>query len=144
MSLEDNKALARGLIEAFDREDFAAFGRLLAPGFRYHQNGRVEDGVEGWSAMARRVYAAWQPHRLEIDDVIAEGDRVVLRMTAHDRHVGPYRGLPETGREITWSVIFIFKIAGDRIAEIWRAGDDVVRFEQLGLRVVAPDGTTSR
>jgi predicted ester cyclase len=138
---DENTKLARDLIRAFDAEDFDSFERLLAPGFRYHQNGRVEEGTDGWSAMARRVYAAWQPHRLEIDDEIAAGDRVVLRMTAHDRHVGPYRGLPETGREIAWSLIFIFRMADGRIAEIWRCGDDVVRFEQLGLRVVAPEGT---
>jgi predicted ester cyclase len=136
MTLEDNKVLARRLIRSFDEEDFEAMGELLAPSFRYHQNGKIEEGADGFRAMMRRVYLAWQPHRLEIEDEIAEGDRVVLRMTAYDTHSGPYRGLPATGAELTWSLMFIFRIAGGRIAEIWRAGDDVVRFEQVGLTVV--------
>lgn len=137
-SPDENKAIARRLIRAFDDEDLDAFSQLLAPDFRYRQNGKTEEGVEGFRAMARRVYAAWKPHRLEIADEIAEGDRVVLRMVAHDTHSGPYRGLAPTGAELTWSLMFIFLIVDGRIREIWRAGDDVVRFEQVGLRVVAP------
>ena len=133
---DQNKAVARRLIRAFDDENFELMGDLLSPDFRYHQNGRVEEGADGFRDMMRRVYAAWQPHRIEIDDEIAEGDRVVFRMTAYDTHVGPYRGLPATGRELTWSLIFVFRVVGGRIVEIWRAGDDVVRFEQVGLRVV--------
>ena len=136
MTLEQNKALARRLIRAFDDEDFAAMGELLSADFRYHQNGKVAEGADGFRDMMRRVYAAWQPHRLETEDEIAEGDRVVLRLTAYDTHVGPYRGLPATGAELKWSLMFIFRIARSRIVEIWRCGDDVVRFEQVGLEIV--------
>jgi len=135
---EGNKELARRLIRAFDDEDFEVMGKLLAPDFRYHQNGKVEEGADGFRAMMRRVYAAWQPHRIVIEDEIAEGDRVVFRMTAYDTHSGPYRGVAATGAELTWSLMFIFRVANGRIAEIWRAGDDVVRFEQVGLRIVGP------
>lgn len=130
--------LARRLIRAFDDEDFSVMGELLSTDFRYHQNGKVEEGAEGFRAMMRRVYAAWQPHRIDIEDEIAEADRVVFRMTAYDTQSGPYRGVPATGAQLKWSLIFIFRIARGRIAEIWRAGDDVVRFEQVGLRIVGP------
>jgi hypothetical protein len=138
VTIEENKVLARRLIRAFDDEDFSVMGELLSTDFRYHQNGKVEEGAEGFRAMMRRVYAAWQPHRIDIEDEIAEADRVVFRMTAYDTQSGPYRGVPATGAQLKWSLIFIFRIARGRIAEIWRAGDDVVRFEQVGLRIVGP------
>jgi predicted ester cyclase len=134
--IERNKIVARRLIRAFDDENFEVMGDLLSPDFRYHQNGKIEEGANGFRAMMKRVYAAWQPHRLVIDDEIAEGDRVVLRMTAYDTHSGIYRGVPATGAELKWSVMFIFRMAHGQIAEIWRAGDDLVRFEQVGLEVV--------
>ncbi|TMB75316.1 MAG: nuclear transport factor 2 family protein [Chloroflexi bacterium] len=46
------------MIRAFDDEDFEVMGKLLAPDFRYHQNGKVEEGADGFRAMMRRVYAA--------------------------------------------------------------------------------------
>ena len=54
-----------------------------------------------------------------VGDLIAEGDKVVMRNSVTGTHQGEYRGLPPTGNSITYNEIFIFRFAGGRIAEMW-------------------------
>jgi len=136
MDLTENKAVARRWIQAFDDEDVEALAALVTPDFTYHQMVTPLRGPAELVAMARRVYAAWQPHRFEIHDEIAEGDRVVLRMTAHDTHVGIYQGIHGTGAQIVWDVVFIFQIRDGKVAEIWRTADDMARIRGVGAKVV--------
>jgi steroid delta-isomerase-like uncharacterized protein len=68
-----------------------------------------------------------------IEDVIAEGDKVVSRTTVTGTHRGEYRGLPPTGKSITYDEIFIFRFAGGRIAEIWGVVDVFAQMNQLGV-----------
>jgi hypothetical protein len=68
-----------------------------------------------------------------VEDVIAEGDKVVARNTVTGTHQGEYKGLPPTGKSISYSEIFIFRFAGGRIAEIWRVVDVLAQMKQLGM-----------
>jgi steroid delta-isomerase-like uncharacterized protein len=68
-----------------------------------------------------------------IEDVIAEGDKVVSRNTVTGTHQGEYRGLPPTGKSVTYNEIFIFRFAGGRIAEIWGVVDVFSQMKQLGV-----------
>jgi hypothetical protein len=68
-----------------------------------------------------------------VEDVIAEGDKVVSRNTVTGTHQGEYRGLPPTGKSVTYNEIFIFRFAGGRIAEIWGVVDVSSQMQQLGV-----------
>jgi steroid delta-isomerase-like uncharacterized protein len=68
-----------------------------------------------------------------VEDVIAEGDKVVSRNTVTGTHQGEYRGLPPTGKPITYNEIFIFRFANGRIAEIWGVVDVFSQMQQLGV-----------
>jgi steroid delta-isomerase-like uncharacterized protein len=68
-----------------------------------------------------------------VEDVIAEGDKVVSRNTVTGTHQGEYRGLPPTGKSVTYNEIFIFRFAGGRIAEIWGVVDVFSQMKQLGV-----------
>jgi hypothetical protein len=68
-----------------------------------------------------------------VEDVIAEGDKVVSRNTVTGTHQGEYRGLPPTGKSVTYNEIFIFRFAGGRIAEIWGVVDVFSQMQQLGV-----------
>jgi predicted ester cyclase len=68
-----------------------------------------------------------------VEDVIAEGDKVVSRNTVTGTHQGEYRGLPPTGKSVTYHEIFIFRFAGGRIAEIWGVVDVFSQMKQLGV-----------
>ncbi len=54
-----------------------------------------------------------------VDDLIAEGDRVVLRTTARATHQGDFEGIPRTGRVVEFTGLVVYRIAGDKIAESW-------------------------
>ena len=67
-----------------------------------------------------------------VEDLIAEGDRVVSRNTVTGTHQGEYMGLAPTGKSITYKEIFIFRFAGGRIAETWGVVDVFSQMKQLG------------
>jgi predicted ester cyclase len=74
-----------------------------------------------------------------VEDVIAEGDRVVVRWTNSGRHSGPFLGIPPTGRSFTMAGIDIYRIENHRLAEHWHVVDQLTMLQQLGL-VPSPDG----
>ncbi|MEO3858200.1 ester cyclase [Acrocarpospora sp. B8E8] len=81
-----------------------------------------------WAVLLR----AFPDIHVAVEDVIAEGDKVVFRNTVTGTHQGEYRGLPPTGKSVTYHEIFIFRFAGGRIAEIWGVVDVFSQLRQLG------------
>jgi steroid delta-isomerase-like uncharacterized protein len=82
-----------------------------------------------WSVLLR----AFPDLHVTVEDVIAEGDKVVARNTVTGTHQGEYKGLPPTSRSIIYNEIFIFRFAGGRIAEIWGVVDVLAQMKQLGM-----------
>jgi steroid delta-isomerase-like uncharacterized protein len=70
---------------------------------------------------------------LTIEDLIAEGDKVVMRASVTGTHQGEYMGLPPTGKSITYNEIFIWRLAGGRITEMWGVVDVFSQMKQLGV-----------
>jgi predicted ester cyclase len=65
--------------------------------------------------------------------VLAEGDKVVCRNTVTGTHRGEYMGVPPTGRTVTYSEIFIFRLVDGRVAETWGVVDVLSQMKQLGV-----------
>jgi steroid delta-isomerase-like uncharacterized protein len=84
-----------------------------------------------------RLHRAFPDLHVTIEDLIAEGDKVVARNTVTGTHQGEYMGLPPTGRSITYNEIFIVRFADGRIAETWGVVDVLSQLRQLGA---APAG----
>jgi predicted ester cyclase len=72
-----------------------------------------------------------------LDDVIAAGDRVVVRYTVRSTYRGGYLDLPPRDQEVRETGIIIFRLAGGRIAETWLEGNDLEVAQQLGGRVTS-------
>ncbi len=70
---------------------------------------------------------------MTIEDIIAEGDRVIVRWSSQSTHQGELAGLPPTYRQVTNSGINIFRIANGRIAEVWDIMDRMWLWQQLGV-----------
>ena len=68
-----------------------------------------------------------------VDDVIAEGDRLVVRWTNAGSHSGEFLGIPATGRPFEFAGIDIYRIENDRMAEHWHVVDQLSMLGQLGL-----------
>ena len=80
---------------------------------------------------AKQFNVAFANIRHVVADIIAEGDRVVMRTLDHATHVGEFRGHPATGRNVSFEMIAIYRIAGDRIEEIWELIDLPSLLQQL-------------
>lgn len=88
----------------------------------------------------RTAEAAFPRYELIVDDIIAEGDKVVLRATARGTHEGEFAGIPPTGRDVEFAAIIIYRIEDGLIAETWIQADMVGLLQQLGA-LPLPDTT---
>lgn len=144
VTLDENKALAKRFIEeVFVRQDERAADELTAPDFVPHSWPGVEPGVENLKVAQRRVSAGLEDARMTIEDVIGEGDKVVVRLTSHGRHAGDFMGIPASGKGYDISEIHIFRIADGKVAEHWRDADLLGMLRQLGA-LPMPAATGSR
>jgi predicted ester cyclase len=86
---------------------------------------------------------------LTVEDVVAEGEKVVVRTTARGTMKGDFLGMKPTGKTATWTEIHIGRYAGGKVAEHWATIDQLGMLQQLGLvatpeqQVVAPGGVTN-
>jgi len=96
----------------------------------------VPTGATGAQAL-KQVWAvllrAFPDLHVAVEDVIAEGDKVVARNTVTGTQQGEYRGLPPTGKSVAYNEIFVVRFAGSRIAEIWGVVDVLSQMKQLGM-----------
>jgi steroid delta-isomerase-like uncharacterized protein len=95
-------------------------------------------GREGLRDRVSALVSALEPH-FTVEDVIAEGDRVVVRWHHSGTHVGTFLGIPATGKSFDIAGIDIYRVAADRLAEHWHVVDQLAMLIQLGL-VPAPAG----
>jgi predicted ester cyclase len=76
--------------------------------------------------------------KVTVDDIIAEGDKVVARATGQGTHLGEYMGIPPTGKRIKVSWIAIYRIADGKLAEHWQQIDELGLRQQLGAVLTLP------
>ncbi|HEX5164300.1 MAG TPA: ester cyclase [Thermomicrobiales bacterium] len=132
MSVEANKALIRRYFETWNANDVDALDDIIAADAIDHM---AYEGQQAGRAGYRDFYATWHSafpgFRAEIEDMIAEGDRVATRWTFRGRHLGEYNGIAPTGREIVYTAVSIQRIADGRVAEEWYVGDTYEFMRQL-------------
>src|SRR5690348_13944622 len=96
--LERNKRVAREFIDrVFVHGDPAAIDELAAENFTARTFGPQPVGRDALKAALPRVAAGIRDPEFRIDDVIAEGDRVAVRLTSSATHIGPFMGVPASG-----------------------------------------------
>lgn len=116
--LDKNKELIRRWIE-FSNTGFAgSLDDFISPDYVGHLGATTMDRDE-LERVERQFYAAFPDARHAINDLIAEGDRVVLRTTARATHQGRFEGLDPTGRFVEFTGLVVYRIADGRIAESW-------------------------
>ena len=71
--------------------------------------------------------------RFTVEDMIAEGDRVVVRWTGSGTHVGEFMGIPPTGKSFTIAGIDVYRLHDGKMAEHWHVVDQLALLQQLGL-----------
>ncbi|WP_426997426.1 ester cyclase [Pseudarthrobacter sp. N5] len=141
MTTEDNKAIVLRFYAEIDAGNIEAMDELVAEDYVDHNPPfpGLPAGREGLK-QAFRIFWTATPGRHEIEDQLAEGDKVATRLTATGRHEGDLPGpLPATGKNLRETAVAIHRIADGRIAEHWSNRDDLGLMHQLGVISLAGD-----
>jgi steroid delta-isomerase-like uncharacterized protein len=89
-------------------------------------------GAQRLKEVFGRLHRAYPDLHVTVEDVIAEGDKVVSRNSVTGTHQGEYMGIPPTGKSVTYNEIFIVRFVNGRIAETWGVVDVLSQMRQLG------------
>ena len=143
MSSEANKALVRRFVEAFNAGDLDGVAAVFAPNAVVHNSGAPDPlNLEGFRQLAAVFLAAFPGGQHSIDDMIAEGDKVVTRITYRGAHTGDLMGIPPTGKHVAVSAMTIDQIANGKIVETWRLFDQMGMMQQIGV-IPTPEEATA-
>lgn len=133
MSTEDNKAHVRRGFEAVNQKNLAVFDELLDPDVVFHNASTTMQGLEAYKQFLSMYITAFPDLQFTVEDMIAEGDRVVARCTTRGTHQGTFMGIPPTGKQVKTTLIFIDRIVNGKGVEQWSNGDDLGLLQQLGV-----------
>ena len=135
MAVEENKALVRRFLEqVWNEQNLAVIEETLAADYFNHDPspGEHRRGPSAYRQVATGYLAAFPDLHTTIEQVVAEGDDVVIRGTDRATHSGEFMGIAPTGRSVTVSWIGIYRVAGGKIVEEWISSDNLGLLRQLG------------
>jgi steroid delta-isomerase-like uncharacterized protein len=133
MTTGGNKALVRRFIrEIFQEGRVEALDELVVPDFVRHTGPSGDTDRNELRGAMERVSKGLANVAFTIEDMIAEEDRVAVRVTSTARQVGEFMGIPPSGRSYTIGEIHIFRIRNGKIAEHWHEADFLGMMRQLG------------
>ena len=132
-SLEENKRIACRWFELMNEDRIEEMYETTASNWQMHGGPpNLPQGHDGLRELFRQIGPVKQTWTIE--DVIAEGNKVVVRATNHCTQES-FFGVPAQGREQVFTATFIHAIADGKIVETWRNADDLGRVLQLGARI---------
>jgi predicted ester cyclase len=130
MAIAENTTLVRRFYEeVINSRALDAIDGMVATTFVHNGEAR---GPSGQRQAIQEILAAFPDVRVAIDDVVAEGDRVVARQTWRGTHQGTFMGIAPTGRSATWTGTATLRLADGQIAQAWVNEDDLGLLRQLG------------
>jgi len=140
MSSQENKAVVRRLVEELvNKGDLAVVDEIFTTDFVDHSPATgITPDREGIKQLIATVRGAFPDYNNVIEDLIAEGDRVVARVICCGTRRAEFMGIAPTGKAVAFSAVSIFRFAGGRVVERWNNTDDLGLLQQLG--VVSPSG----
>jgi predicted ester cyclase len=139
MSSEKHKALYRRFMtEVANRGNLGVADEILSADVVEHETlppglARNRDGIKQLFTLIRK---AFPDLHITVEDLIAEGDRVVARVTLKGTHRGEFMGIAPTGRPVAYEAIDISRIAGGKLVEHWGIPDYLTLLQQLGVEPV--------
>ncbi|TAJ45631.1 ester cyclase [Methanofollis fontis] len=149
MSPEENKALVRRFIDAYNTRNLDLFDDLVAPDYIDHTH--RQEGREPFKTLFSLAFEGFPDWHEHIEDMIAEGDRVWVCVRATGTHSGEWHvsgvSLPPTGRRVVMRMVFIWCIKDGRLAEGWEVDSEVnflktigvIEYTEIGKRIFPED-----
>jgi steroid delta-isomerase-like uncharacterized protein len=135
MSTEENKAVVRRIVNEFLKEkNLEVTDELFADDFINHNPGKgTTPDSEGLKQFIDDLHTASPDINTNIEDLVAEGDKVVVRVTVRGTHKGNLWGIPPTEKQIEVSGISIFRFDGGKVVERWNLTDNLLLLQQIGI-----------
>lgn len=138
MSIKENETLVRNFFEGTNKicgdiEKLSTIGdNYVAPGFVAHYSTGDMNRDQYFKYSAGTCSAI--PDLLQtVEDIIAQGDKVVVRISLQGTHKGNFGGIPATGKKVKIHGAFIFRISQNKITEVWAFPDEMGILRQLGI-----------
>ena len=128
-----NKAVARRVLEEiFPANDLQALREVIDEDFVNHEApAGTPPGLGAITMFMSILNEAFSDQRWDIQDVLAEGDKVVIRCTHAGTHTGTFLGVPATGRRFAYRQMHIIRLRNGKGVEHWAVRDDASLMQQL-------------
>ena len=137
MSAEEDKAVVRRWIEAFNERDKRAEAEARAPGYLAHVPGESAPlDSEAWTRFLTPFEEAFPDLRIEVKEILSEGDLVAASVEFGGTHRGEFQGIPPTNKRVSFTGIEVNRMVDGKVEEHWVELDLLGMMQQLGLVVV--------
>ena len=134
MSAEENKAIARRGYQAINQKNLDALDEVVAPDMTEHDPAPGQaPGLEGVKQYFSSLHAAFPDVQMDVEEMIAEADKVVARVSVSGTQRGEFMGIAPTGNRVAITGIDILRVADGKIVEHWGNFDDLGMMQQLGV-----------
>ncbi|MFC7331514.1 ester cyclase [Marinactinospora rubrisoli] len=127
----ENKARCLKMVASWNRWKVEGITRYWAPGVVHYSQDRVVDSATMVGLMEEGLRAFPDLH-LEVKSIMAEGDRVILRITVTATHTGEFQGVPPTGRRVSWYLVEELRFADGQVVEHWDVINHLPMLERIG------------
>lgn len=135
-SIQENKEFARRWNEEiWGQQNLAVIDDFVAEEFVGHDPSRPEPvrGPEGVREVVEMLFSAFPDTEVDLEEVVAEGDRIAMRITASGTHEGEFMGIEPTGEETEVSVMTFHQIEDGKAVKEWQIVDTLGMLQQLGV-----------
>jgi len=137
MAVDQYKAISRRVVdEIFNQGKTSLVDELFASNFTDHTaelRGYRDRGLAGFKQWAPELRRAFPDLHYTVDDVVGEGDKVVIRITGNGTFKNAFMNMTPTNKHATWSEIHIARLSGGKITEHWGSVDRLGMLQQLGV-----------
>lgn len=135
MSIEDNMAVYRRFVdEVINKGNLDPIPELYAPDYVDHSRPPgAPEGLDGVRAIPTMFRGAFPDVHFTIEKMIGEGDKVATYVVGRGTHLGPFMGIPPTGKKCEWESMGIFRVVDGKIVEHWGQPDLFGLLQQLGV-----------
>jgi steroid delta-isomerase-like uncharacterized protein len=135
MAVEANKALVRRIFDEMNRGNLAIVDEAYIPDYVHHDPNlppAVQRGRDNYRQGMSMFFTAFPDLHGTVEDLIAEGDKVVVRMTWRGTHKGELMGMPPSGKRAEFGFIGTVRVVDGKVAEGWVNFDALGMMQQLG------------
>jgi steroid delta-isomerase-like uncharacterized protein len=135
MSAEQNKSIVRRWVEeGWNKRNTALIDQLFTPNFYQHETGpETVNSSEALKPFVAGYLSAFPDLQFTIEDLVAEGDKVVWRFKATGNNTGPFMGGPATSKSVAVTGTITFRLENSRMAEAWLNLDVLGLLQQVGI-----------